>query len=96
MKAILFSYLLPVVPIYDTRDVEGFKFDPDNLKNIKELPRYKKGTADLPVEKHAVTVTYTVGTYMYTGETKEFVDKSMTAASFNVLFVIILGRLEGN
>ena len=72
------------VPIYDARNKPDFMFTLANMQQLTQLPLYKGGASDLPPDSLA-TVGYAVNEYM---------GNQGPMASFNVLFVILVGDID--
>ncbi|PPR03260.1 hypothetical protein CVT26_008088 [Gymnopilus dilepis] len=71
------------VPMYDARG-SNFKFKEEDFDSIRQLPLYRNGRHDLP-DYSIVAVGYSYNTFMAS---------EGLYASFNVLFVILLGGLK--
>jgi hypothetical protein len=80
------------VPIYDARKVKGWSFRPKELQDISKLPRFKNGNADPIANTYVATVGYTAGTFVSTAA--KFQAKARASITTNVMFVVILGRME--
>lgn len=80
-----------LVPVYDARGKPDFIFNKESLKGLADLPLYNNGRSDVPSCKYVATVGYTVGSW----KTKmKDTDEVKICASFNIAFVIILGKVD--
>jgi hypothetical protein len=80
------------VPVYDARKNSNFSFRFADLQNVRNLPLFKKGTADPSGADYIATVAYTVGTFKY-GATNSRIMNQLSI-SMHVMFVVVLGRMR--
>ena len=81
--------------VYDARNDEDFAFRPEDLKRVKDLPLFKNGKHDISPEKYVATIAFTVGSFPYNGSYALTTYKNYSQVTLNLLFVIVLGRLNG-
>ncbi|KAF8335612.1 hypothetical protein F5887DRAFT_921131 [Amanita rubescens] len=83
------------VKVYDARNDGSFAFRPEDLKHVKDLPLFKKGKHDILAEKYVATIAFTVGSFPYNGSYASTTYKNYSQVTLNLLFVIVLGKLNG-
>lgn len=75
------------MPIYDVRGSRNWMFTPLNMWELGQLPLYHGGLADLPPNSLA-TVGFAVNEYASSQM------QGTAVASFNVLFIILIGDVD--
>ena len=81
--------------IYDARHDKTFAFRREDLKSVKDLPLFKRGKYDISPEKYVATIAFTVGSFPYNGSYSLTTYKNYSQVTLNLLFVIVLGKLNG-
>lgn len=81
--------------VYDARNDKNFAFRPEDLKHVKDLPLFKGGKHDMLPEKYVASIAFTVGSFPYNGSYASTTYKNYSQVTLNLLFVIVLGKLNG-
>ena len=81
--------------VYDARNNEDFAFRHEDLKHVKDLPLFKRGKHDMSPEKYVAVIAFTVGSFPYNGSYASTTYKNYSQITLNLLFVIVLGKLNG-
>ena len=84
-----------LVKVYDARSDKNFAFQHEDLEHVKDLPLFKSGRHDMLPEKYVATIAFTVGSFPYNGSYASTTYKNYSQVTLNLLFVIVLGKLNG-
>src|SRR6266550_6793360 len=76
-----------LVPIYDVREIQNFRFMTASLNSLHQLPRFRKDKADPASNKYIASVGYALNSWSRSRNIG-----SDFCVTMNILFVIIVAK----
>ena len=76
-----------LVPIYDVREIQNFRFTTASLNSLHQLPRFRKDKADPASNKYIASVGYALNSWSRSRNIG-----SDFCVTMNILFVIIVAK----